>query len=455
MFIGRKDELNLINNLLNRENGTIMIYGKRKVGKTTLIKKSLETSKDKTIYFECLKAPLQDNIDTFVSELVRNNVINSNISFKTFNDLFSFINQLPYTFNIIFDEYPYLKYFTPSETIDSMFQSIIDNNIKNIRLFISGSHVSMMKELLSENNALYGRFINIIHLKELDYLTSSLFYNNKTVYDKIAFYSVFGGSPYINQCIDNTLSLEENIINNILNPMSYVFGYMENLFISDYTNSINAERIFSIISNGHKKYKDIEEKLKLKTNGNLAKQLNILESMGIIEKVYPINKQDDKKKVYYEFKDNLLRFYYTYIYKNKSALQMLGAHSFYEAYIKDSINTFISHRFEDVVKSYFSLKAKNNQLKGLLNIGSFYYDDSITKTNGEFDVALKYKNHYEIYEVKYLTNEMSKKLIEKEVEQINNIQGLNIEKIGFVSVNGFESIDNKYIYLTGEDIYNI
>ena len=57
MFIGRKDELNLINNLLHRENGTIMIYGKRKVGKTTLIKKSLETSKDKTIYFECLKAP--------------------------------------------------------------------------------------------------------------------------------------------------------------------------------------------------------------------------------------------------------------------------------------------------------------------------------------------------------------------------------------------------------------
>lgn len=454
MFIGRKEELNQIYKLLNNRSASIMIYGKRKIGKTTLIKKALENSKDKTIYFECLKSTLQDNLENFIIILVRNKILNSFISFKSFNDLFAYLSGLDTTLNIVIDEYPYLKYFTPAETIDSIFQSIIDNNINNIRLFISGSHISMMKDLLEEKNALYGRFSCIIHLEELDYYTASSFYENKTPYEKIAFYSVFGGSPYINCAIDENSTLKENIINTILNPMNYVYGYTENLFLSDYTSSINAERIFNVISNGHKKYKDIEEKLKLKTNGNLAKQLSTLENMKIIDKVYPINKTDDKKKIYYDFKDNLLRFYYTYIYNNKSALQVLGAEAFYEAYIKDSLTTFISHRFEDISREYFSLMLKNKKIKGIMNIGTYYYDDSLSKTNGEFDVVLKYKDGYDIYEAKYLSKPLSNKEIEQEVEQIKNIKGLNVRNIGFISINGFETTNAKYEYINGNDLYN-
>lgn len=455
MFIGRKEELNLIYNILQNDSAAIMIYGKRKVGKTTLIKKALEKSNDKTIYYECIKSSLKDNLEGFIRELVRNNILPSNISFNTFNDLFIYLNTFDNTFNIVIDEYPYLKFFSPSETIDSLFQSIIDNNLRNIRLFISGSHIGMMKELLEEKNALYGRFSCLIHLKELDYITASEFYANKTVYEKISFYSVFGGSPYINCAIDNKLTLEQNIINTILNPLSFVYGYTENLFMSEFANSINAERIFSTISNGHKKYKDIEEKLRLKSNGNLAKQLSTLEDMKIINKAYPINKIDDKKKAYYEFNDNLLRFYYTYIYKNKSTLQILGAEAFYEGYIKVSLNTFISHRFEEIVRSYFSIMVKNKQFKGVLNIGSYYYDDSTSKTNGEFDVAIQYKDGYDIYEVKYLSKPLSTKEMEKEIEQINNIKGLNVRNIGFVSAKGFEATNNKYIYINGNDLYNI
>ena len=133
-------------------------------------------------------------------------------------------------------------------------------------------------------------------------------------------YAVFGGSPYINQGLDEKKTLKDNIIATLLNPTSYIYNYVEHLLISDYTNSINAERILYAISNGKKKYSEIEERLGLKTNGNLSKQLIALEKMDIIAKIYPINKVGDKKKVFYEIKDNLLRFYYAFIYKNKSAL---------------------------------------------------------------------------------------------------------------------------------------
>lgn len=455
MFIGRTEEIRILGSLLDKESASAMIYGKRKVGKTTLIKKVLESSDDKTIYYECLKAPIQDNIDGFVAMLVREKVIPAQISFKAFEDVFAFLNTIDERFNVVIDEYPYLKAFTKPETVDSVFQSIIDNNLGNIRLFISGSHIGMMKNLLEEKNALYGRFTVSLCLKELDYATAAEFYKSKSAYEKIAMYSVFGGSPYINSALDENKSLKENIIATLLNPTSFVYGYTEHLLISDYTNAINAERIFYAIANGHRKYCEIEQRLGLKTNGNLSKQLKSLEDMDIIAKVHPINKPDDKKKISYEVRDNLLRFYYTFIYKNKSALQVLGAEAFYEEYIEEPIITFISHRFEEIVRTYFSLCVKSRKMTGISNIGTFYYDDSTTRTNGEFDVVLERKGIYDIYEVKYHLSPMRLKEMKKEEEQVRAIKGLKIGRLGFVSTAGFEEMPDEYDCICGEDLYNL
>lgn len=456
MFIGREAELNELKELLALPSASAMIYGKRKVGKTTLLKKALEKSSDPVIYYECLKSPMRENADGLVAELVRLKVIPAKISFESLGDVFAYLNSMNATFNVVIDEYPYLKYFTEAETVDSMFQSIIDNHIGNIRLFISGSHIGMMKDLLKEKNALYGRFTKHICLKELDYSVAAEFYKSKSVYDKIAFYSVFGGSPYINNALDESKSLKENVINTILNPSSYVYAYAEHLLISDYTNAINAERIFYAISNGHRKYGEIEERLGLKTNGNLSKQLKSLEDMEIVAKVSPINKPDDNKKSYYEVRDNLLRFYYTYVYKNKSALQMLGAEAFYEEYIEEPIITFISHRFEEIARTYFSLCVQKRKMRGILNIGTFYYDDGIAKKNGEFDVVLERKDGiFDIYEVKYYVSPMKSKEMRKEEYQVNEVKGLKVGRIGFISTSGFEEKPAEFDCITADELYNI
>ena len=330
MFIGRQEELKAIQAVLDKKSGSVLVYGKRKVGKTTLILEALKSSKDTTVYYECLKSSMQDNINGFVSVLVKTKVLPVQIGFSSFQEVFQYLNTLDKTLNIIIDEYPYLKQFNKGATVDSIFQTIIDNNITNIRLFISGSHVGMMKDLLEEKNALYGRFSLNIKLKELNYRETAVFYNDKTVYDKIAFYSVFGGSPFVNEQLDSKSDLKQNILKTVLNPLNAVYSYAENLLVSDLSGSVNVERILNVIANGKKKYGEIESKLGLTNNGLLSKQLKTLLDMDMVSKVYPINKEDDNKKVSYEMTDNLLRFWYTYVYKNKSALQVLGAEAFYD-----------------------------------------------------------------------------------------------------------------------------
>lgn len=453
MFFAREKELALIYDLLQKKSGSAMIYGKRKVGKTTLLTHALSKSKDKTVYYECLKSTIEENIEGFVSVLVREKVIPVPLSFLSFADVFAYLNTLDGTYNVIIDEYPYLKEMTKPETVDSVFQTIIDNYIKNIRLFISGSHVGMMKDMLEEKNALYGRYSLTLQLKELNYREAAMFYPEKSVYDKAGLYAVFGGSPYVNEYIDPGKSLKENIISTILNESHPVYQYAEHLLISDFTNAIGAERIISAIANGKQKYGEIESKLKMKNNGLLSKQLVSLLRMEIVTKTYPINKQDDNKKCAYEVNDNLLRFYYSYVYKNKSALRVLGPEAFYEEYVERSLLSFISRRFEEIVRAYFSIRAKSGNLKGVLNIGTYYYDDSNTKTSGEFDVVLQRRDIYDIYEVKYHTSPLGIGEMKKEEAQIKKIKGIQIGKIGFVSISGFDSTAEGFDFITGEDIY--
>ncbi len=455
MFIGREKEIELIKQVANTPKSCLLLYGKRKVGKTTLLMHALKDSKNKTVYYECIKSTLKDNIANFVDKLFDNNVIPVKLVFSSLQEVFAYLNTLNVHLNIIIDEYPYLKKFEAPEKIDSIFQNIIDNYIVNISLFISGSHVGMMKDILEEKNALYGRFNSIIKLKELNYIESANFYPNKSVYEKIAFYSIFGGSPFVNSCLDANKSLKENIINTILNPMSAISNYAENLLMSDLSSSISAERILLAIGNGKKRHKDIEAKLGMEKNGLLSKHLKTMLDLDLISKIYPINMKEDKKKVYYELTDNLLRFYYTYVYKNKSILQVLGPDTFYDEYIEPSITTFISHRFEEIGRTYFSLLVQNRKLNGILNIGTFYYDDEVNKMNGEFDIALQCKNGYAIYEAKYYKDKLSETEMLQEEKQIKLIKGLIINKIGFITVFGVEKVIDNFDYITGTELYTL
>lgn len=451
MFIGREKELTLLQQ--DYIGKAVMVYGKRRVGKTTLIQKALENCQYQTVYYECSKGAMQDNIDGLVRELVRVKILPVPLNFSTLQDVFIYLNALPQKIVVVIDEYPYLKKATDSATVDSIFQNIIDNRLSNIELILSGSHIGMMKDLLQERNALYGRFAVTIKLNELNYQDAARFYPDRTPYDKVAHYAVFGGSPFVNQALNPAATLRENVISTILNPVSAVYLYASQLLLSDYSVKINAERIFSGIGNGKKRYTEIEDKLDVKRTGNLSKQIKSLTELEIVSRNSPINKIGDNKKATFEINDNLLRFYFTFIYKNASALQVLGAEAFYDEYVAPTLTDFISRRFEGICRDYFSLQVRSGKLKGVRNIGSYYYDDPVHRKNGEFDVALELADGYAIYEAKYYAQPMTLDEIHREVQQVANSKELVVKQLGFIAINGFVEQEKPYTYLDGNDIF--
>lgn len=454
MFIGRNEELTILSQSLLDSGHAVMIYGKRKIGKTTLIRQYLKSLDHPVIYFECLKGSLDENLKALTNEAVTSGVLPGAVQFESFMDFFSFIDSSTQRCTVVIDEYPYLKIADNSPLVDSIFQNIIDNRIHHINLILSGSHIGMMKDLLEEGNSLYGRFRSVICLRELNYLDASCFYPDLSPYEKIAFYSVFGGSPFVNELLDPKKTLRENICSTILDERNAVYLYADNLLLSDYSNRVSAEKICRVLRNGKKYYREIESALKMEKNGNLNKQLKVLINMDLIIRSNPINRLEDSRKSSYEINDNLLRFFFTFADRNKSALAMLGPYKFFDTYIDPELTTFISHRFEGQCRSFFSIRAGKGNFTGIRNIGSFYYDDSRNKKNGEFDIAIEYENGYEIYEAKYWKSKLPMSEITKEISQVKEIPGLPVKKIGFISANGFERVPEDCTCFTAEDLYD-
>lgn len=451
MFVGREEKLALLQH--EHIGKAVMAYGKRRVGKTTLILKALEQCPYQTVYFECLKGTMQENIDGLVQELVRVKILPVPLAFSSLQDVFAYLNTLTQKMVVVVDEYTHLYAMNDSGVVDSVFQCIIDNRLSNIKLILASSHIGMMKNLLQERNPLYGRFAASLKLDELNYLDTSKFYPDKSAYDKVAHYAVFGGSPFINQALNPAVTLRENIIGTILNPMSPVYLYASQLVFSDNALNINAERIFSALGNDRKRYTEIEDALGVKKTGNLAKQIKTLTDLDILSRRIPINKPNDNKKATYELNDSLLRFYYAFVYKNSSALQVLGAEAFYDEYIAPVLTNFIARRFEDICRKYFSLQVRSGRMNGVRSIGSYYPDTAVRGENKAFSVAVELADGYAVYLPKYSAQPMTLDEIHGEAQRMEGVNDPGIKQLGFISINGFVEQEKPYIYLDGNDIF--
>lgn len=451
MFVGREEELALLQH--EHIGKAVMVYGKKRVGKTTLILKALEQCPYQTVYFECLKGTIQDNIAGFVQELVRIKVLPVPLAFSSLQDVFAYLNTLPQKMVVVVDEYTHLYAMNDSGVVDSVFQSIIDSRLLNIELILAGSHIGLMKDLLQERNPLYGRFAASIKLDELNYLDASKFYPDKSAYDKVAHYAVFGGSPFINQALNPDATLRENIIGTVLNPMSPVYLYANQLVFSDNALNINTERIFSVLGNDRKRYTEIEDALGVKKTGNLAKQIKTLTDLDILSRRIPINKPNDNKKATYELSYNLLRFYYTFVYKNASAFQVLGADAFYDEFIAPVLTDFIARRFEDICREYFSLQVRSGRMNGVRSIGSYYPDTAVRCENKAFSVSVELADGYAVYLPKYSAQPMTLDEIHGEAQRMEGVNDPGIKQLGFISINGFVEQEKPYIYLDDNDIF--
>lgn len=325
-FINREKELKSLNDMWKQNQAHFMvIYGKRRVGKTELIKQFIKNKPG--IYFLADKRSNHEQL----RELGRmfGNYFNDSLlakrGFSEWLDVFRFLKEKtdkPFIFAV--DEYPYLV--EVDKSISSVFQKGWDEYLKNSQVFLllSGSSISMMEaEALIYQSPLFGRRTGQYFLKPMSFSESRQFFPKMKFEDFVGIFSIAGGMPaYILQ-FDRTLSLEENIKQNIINRTNYLYNEIEFILKEELREPKNYLSILRAIAWGKAKFGEIVNETGLEKNV-LNKYLDTLVKLHLIEKEIPVteNKPHKSRKGIYKVTDNFFRFWFYYIFPYKSNLEI-------------------------------------------------------------------------------------------------------------------------------------
>lgn len=440
-FIGRKEQLNRLDGILRKDELTFtLIYGRRRVGKSELIKQALKQYDGKRIYYECKQVTEQSNVSG-LSEIISEQLDLPRLGFLDMESLLTYLFDLSKKEKLVLvlDEYPYLR--ESIKGMDSILQSLIDKyrDSAKIGFVILGSYVDVMRSLIEHSNPLYGRVDLTIDLKQMDYFESSFFYPAYSEEDKVRIYSVFGGIPYYNRLIDDSKSVKENIINLIASPGARLENEVSMYLNAELSKIINANEVFEALSKGFTKYSDILSQSHVSSGPTLVDVLDRLIRMEVVVKTAPINDNNNKKKAGYYISDNLSLFYYRYIFKYSSQMKIMDSEVFYKKYIEsDFEDYFVPHQFEVICRQYLIRKNRAGLIDPVIEkIGKYYYDNPINRTNGEFDIVTEDEIGFIFYEVKFRKNPITDAMIEEEIKQVK-ATGLDCYKYVFFSRSGYQ-----------------
>ena len=403
MFIGRERELEELNRrYAQKEFQLFIMYGRRRVGKTTLLN---EFCKNKnSIFFSAELSNARANLEKFSQVIFHHYGDSSQENFTSVESAFTYIKERQGENRIIvvIDEFPYLAESEPS--ILSKLQHLIDFKLKESQMYLilCGSYMGFMeREVLGSKSPLFGRRTGQLQLKPFDYLSSAEFMQNFSFEDKLKFYGAFGGTPlYLNQ-INTEKSFETNITENFLMPTSYLYEEPIFLLREELQQPSTYNSIIEAIACGASKANEIADKTG-EVSAKCLKYISVLRELEILYREAPFGEKETSRKTIYGISDFLFRFWYRYVFNNRTLIETGAYKQVLERRIIPDYNTYMGLVFEKVCKEYLLRRDSQGNLPILFTeIGRWWGNDAKRKTQIEIDLIAREQNDYLFCECKW------------------------------------------------------
>lgn len=388
MFIGRERELAMLNSGYSRNAyGCIVLYGRRRIGKTALIN---EFCKGKpAIVFSALKGGEKDNLrelSRVISEYQYGLGSEASASFPDFRSALVTISHLAKDTHMVFciDELPYLAASIPSAL--SILQHFLDHEAKESRLFtiLSGSSMSFMEEgVLSEKSPVYGRRTGQIRLQPFDYRECAQWFPSFSPEEKALLYGITGGVPYYMECFTGASSIREAVIGSILSTNGLLYAEPSFLLREELRDSFIYDSILRAVAEGRTRMSEISSALGIES-GMCSTYMKSLIELGFIQKETPVGNQGGRRTLY-RIDDFFLLFWFRFVYRFSSSIASGKGNQVYDRIIVPGINEYMGPVFERMARDYILRYARLPFLVG--EIGRWWGGNPRTRKEAEIDVV--------------------------------------------------------------------
>ena len=354
-FIDREAEIATLENEYTRDGSSLVIlYGRRRVGKTSLITQFI-SGKNAPFFLASEESEMQNresfkqrDADFINSDLLRYSAVSSwDVIFKTVMD--TEFEKKPV---IVIDEFQYIGKSNPA--FPSIFQRIWEEILKNksVMVILCGSLISMMEsQTLNYDSPLYGRRTAQIRLKQIPFKYYGQFFPNRPEKELIEMYSVTGGVPKYIELFGECEDIYSAIKQNILNPSGYLYDEPHFLLQQEVSEIGSYFSLIKAIAAGNSKLSTIATVLETKTT-NLTKYLKTLIDLDILEREVPVTEDNPEKskRGLYRIKDNYIKFWFAFVYPNMSFLES-GNYEIVMSKIRNGlVSNQIAFVYEDICR---------------------------------------------------------------------------------------------------------
>lgn len=444
-FVNREAELKKLDKIYRSEDSDlVIIYGRRRIGKSELVRESLKKV-DGSVYYQATDSTEKIQREEFVEAIEETYPEVKDLK-KEWETILKFLGRKDAV--VVIDEFPYLV--KQDGSVPSVFQKVWDTELKDsgITLILIGSSISVMRDkVLSGGSPLHGRKTGIIDLGPLDFKHYSEFLPNYGHEELFRCWGVFGGTPeYINS-LDTDRTVEENIRKLVLSRKSLFRNEPEFLLRTELKEPSRYMSILKAIAKGKTSRNDIAQDIGLESS-SISSYLSKLELLRLVRRNVPVTEKAEKsRRGVYRLKEPFFRFWFRFVYGREDIIQL--SDNYYRTKVKPEMNHFLSSRFEDlcinnlpnlVDKSYRRIgrwwfREKEIDVVGVTEkgkvVGECKYRDKKTGIDvlrkleeKESSLRLKGKTDYVLFSKKEFT-----KRLQKEADSRENVHLFTLEDI--------------------------
>ena len=387
-FYCREEELRKLNERYEDDRfECIVIYGRRRVGKTALIN---EFCKDKpTVFFSALNTTGKENLEMLSKAIMSYERPGAESApvFQSYDSALDELTELSKEKRIVFviDEYPYLVKAKPA--ISAMLQHLIDHKWKDSKMYmiLCGSSMSFMEnQVLGQESPLYGRRTGQFKIEPLNYKETAVFHPDLSNSDNALIYGITGGVPHYINKLDVRTNLDEALLANFFDRSCYLYEEPGNLLKQELREPAIYNAIIKAIAEGASRLNDITMKVG-EENAVCSKYLKTLIDLGIVRKETPITEKPGKKTIYL-LADNFFRFWYRFVPVNISAIDSGRMAKIYPHAVKQHLSDYMGLTFEKMCQQYLLYYADDLPIE-LSQIGQWWGPDTKQRKQIQIDIV--------------------------------------------------------------------
>ena len=389
MFVGRERELAILERCYEKpEFQMVVMYGRRRVGKTTLL--SIFAKDKPTLFFTAQEQSDRDNLKDLARQVVECFGLPDGIAFESWDAAFGFLAERaaasPFLF--VFDEFPYAAEANPS--LPSKLQIAIDHKFKGTAmcLVLCGSNQGFMEgDVLGKKSPLHGRRTMQMKIEPFGYRDAARMLGNVSHDDAFRYYACIGGVPYYLAQVDPSLGFDENIRELFFSPDGFLFGEPPMLLRQELREPSLYNSILRAIAHGATRQSKIADTAGLE-RGHLTRYLRVLMDLGIVERIVPFGENAEKsKKGIYRLKDACYAFWYRFVAPVLADIEAGAGDLAFRFVTPETLGEYLGHGFEGVCLEWLLDEALADRLPiTATTVGTWWGTDSKTRMQTDVDV---------------------------------------------------------------------